>query len=54
MYELWTMVIDDTGIYPLFLEDRGDFESLYIKFKKNINTIITDNKGNIKKSHFKI
>jgi len=53
-FELWSVVTDDTGVYPLFLEDRGDFDELYVKFKENDNTIITDTKGNIKESHFKI
>jgi hypothetical protein len=54
MYELWTVSSIDGEIKPLFLEDRGDFDDLYIKFKERHNTIITDTKGNIKESHFKI
>jgi hypothetical protein len=53
-YELWTVAHDDGGIFPLFLEHRGDFDDLYVKFKENSNTIITDKQGNIKESHFKI
>jgi len=54
MYELWTVVQDINGVLPLFLEDRGDFVDLYVRFKENNNTIITDKSGNIVKSHFKI
>lgn len=54
MFELWYVVQDMNGITPLFLEDRGDFDELYIKFINNKSTIITDKKGNIKESHFKI
>ena len=54
MYELWTVVDDGNEIIPLFLEDRGDFDELYVKFKEKYNTIITDTKGNVKESHFKI
>lgn len=51
-YELWSVAIDGAEIIPLFLEDRGDFGKLSLKFKEMKNTIITDKKGQIKKSHF--
>ncbi len=51
MYELWQICEDETDILPLFLIDRGDFDELYIIFKENKNTIITDKDGIIKKSH---
>ena len=54
MYELWTVSSVDGEITPIFLEDRGDFDELYVKFKEKNNTIITDKEGNIKESHFKI
>jgi len=41
-------------VIPLFLEDKGDFDDLYVKFKEKYNTIITDKEGNIKEPHFKI
>jgi hypothetical protein len=34
MYELWSIVGDNTGFYPFFLEDIGDFNFLYVKFKE--------------------
>ena len=52
IYELWEVVNDGGNILPLFLIDRGDFDELYVKFKENYNSIITDKNGNIKKSHF--
>lgn len=53
-FELWETVVDDTGCHPLFLLDRGDFDILFITFNKNKNTIITDKKGKIIKSHINI
>jgi len=53
MYELWQISEDETGILPLFLIDKGDFDKLYIKFKENYYTIITDKDGKIIKSNFK-
>jgi len=53
-YELWTIVNDEGEMIPMFLEERGDFDELYVKFMKSPNTIIVDDKGIIKKSHFKI
>ena len=34
---------------PMFLEERGDFDELYVKFMKSPNTIIVDDKGIITK-----
>lgn len=52
MYELRLVVEDMNGVIPIFLIDRGDFDEIYLTFKENNNTIITDNNGNIKESHF--
>jgi hypothetical protein len=54
MYELWQTVDDFNVTYPFFLLDKGDFDEIYIKFKKNKNTVITDKKGKIIKSHIEI
>jgi hypothetical protein len=53
MFELWTVVYDMNDIMPLFLEDRGDFDELYVKFKEKTNTIITNKKGEIIETHIK-
>lgn len=53
-FELWETVVDDTGCYPLFLLDRGDFDKLFITFIENKNTIITNKNGKIIKSHINI
>ncbi len=34
MYELWQTVDDFNVTYPFFLLDKGDFDEIYIKFKK--------------------
>ncbi len=52
-YELWSIAMDEGEIIPLFLEDKGDFNDLYLKFKEKHNTIITSKDGKIKESHFK-
>ena len=52
-YELWSVVQDGNEVMPLFLEGRGYFDVLYLKFKENNNTIITDKEGNIKETHLK-
>ena len=54
MYELWQIVRDVNELTPLFLIDRGDFDKLYIKFKENKTSIITNKKGSIIESHFKL
>lgn len=51
MYELWQLVEDNYEIMPLFLIERGDFDDLYIKFKKNKTSIITDKEGLVIESH---